>query len=111
MYEEYITALYDVFQMLNKLADHKRDQRLKVICLCIFNYIKFIAKEHDVSIANNRSVNADNEINVAIIYEYMNAHSIEPYDFSNIRMEDVNVNDTKDLERFVLSHIYYLIQK
>lgn len=107
--EEYVKALYSVFQMVYKKAEYQRDQRLKIISLCIFNYTKFFAKEHNIVLPSNTSVS--DQIHLRVIFEYINENAIQLYDFAKISLEDVNVNDNKDLERFVLSHIYYLTQK
>ena len=33
------------------------------------------------------------------------------YDFNNIDLSDVDVNKDEDLEKYVLTHIYYITQK
>ena len=109
--EEYVKTLCKVVQMVNQLSNRKQDNRLKVICLCIYNYTNFFAKENDISLKECMSNSQDNQVDVSVILRYMHEHSIEPFDFSTISVEDVDVNNSKDLERFVLSHIYYLTQK
>ena len=37
-------------------------------------------------------------------------NNIELYDFSNINVNDVNITKKEDLERFVISHVYYITQ-
>jgi len=49
-------------------------------------------------------------INLIPIFEYINHKNIDYYDFSKIDMADVDTNNKDDLERFVLSHIYYITQ-
>jgi len=44
------------------------------------------------------------------IFEYIAHNNIELYDFSKIEVSDVDTNKKEDLERFVLTHIYYITQ-
>ena len=43
--------------------------------------------------------------------EYVSHNDIEFYDFEKIDNYNVDVNKKEDIERFVLSHIYYITQK
>ncbi len=49
-------------------------------------------------------------INLIPIFEYISYNNVELYDFSKIDVNDVDTTNSKDLERFVLSHVYYLTQ-
>ena len=106
--EEYIKALYNIFQTIYLKAESKKDQRLKVISLCIFNYIKHFSLKHKISLQTDATVGA---VNLAPIFAYIEENSIELYDFSTIKMEDVDMTNNADIERFVLSHVYCLTQK
>jgi len=44
------------------------------------------------------------------VHDYITNNKIELFDFNNIKLEDVNLNNTNDIERFVLSHIYYIYE-
>lgn len=66
-----------------------------------------MASEHNVDL---KGIKEPPEINLIPIFEYIAANDIELYDFSNIDMKDVDVTKRLDLERFVLSHIYYITQ-
>jgi hypothetical protein len=51
-----------------------------------------------------------NQINLEPIFEYINHNKIELYDFSKIDVNDVDTSNASDLERFALTHVYYLTQ-
>jgi hypothetical protein len=105
--EDFVTSIFNVFKMVNRKAERQQDRRLKIICLIIFNYVKHMAKEFDINLMD---VKEEESINLIPIFEYVAANNIELYDFLNIDINDVDVNQKDDLERFVLSHIYYITQ-
>lgn len=106
--EDYITSVFNVFQMVNKKAEQQKDKRFKIIGLTIYNYVRYMANEYNVDL---KSITEPESINLIPIFEYVAANNIELYDFSNINMNDVDVTKKEDLERFVISHIYYITQK
>jgi len=105
--DEYITSVYNVFQMVNRKAGEQQDKRFKMIGLTIYNYVRYMAKEHDIDL---KDIKEPETINLIPVFEYIAANNIELYDFSNINMNDVNITIKEDLERFVISHIYYITQ-
>jgi hypothetical protein len=106
--EEYITSIFNVFQMVNKKAEQQNDKKFKMIALVILNYIKYMAKEFEVDLKN---LQEPESINLIPVFEYISANNIELYDFSKININDVDVSKKEDLERYVLSHVYYITQK
>jgi hypothetical protein len=50
-------------------------------------------------------------INLIPIFEYISHENLEFYDFSKININDVDITKKEDLERFVLSHVYYITQQ
>jgi hypothetical protein len=105
--DKYITSIFNVFQMVNQKADQQQDKRLKMISLVIYNYCRYMAKEHDI---NLKDISQPESINLIPIFEYVSINNIELYDFTNINMDDVDITKKEDLERYVLSHIYYITQ-
>lgn len=105
--EDYISCVFNVFQLVNSKAEKQQDKRLKMISLVIFNYIRFMAKQYDVDL---KQIQLSDTINLIPIFEYIAANDVELYDFNNINMNDVDVSKNDDLERYVLSHIYYITQ-
>lgn len=101
---EYITSLFHVFIMVNK----KTDKRQKMIGLTIYNYAKYLAYEHHVDL---KSIVEPDTINLIPIFEYISYNNIELFDFATIQLDDIDITKKEDLERFVLSHIYYITQK
>lgn len=105
--EDYIESIFNVFQMVNKKAEQQQDKRLKVVGLTIFNYVRYMAKEYNVDLKN---IVQPDSINLIPVFEYVAANNIELYDLSTIGINDVDVTKKEDLERYVLSHVYYITQ-
>jgi hypothetical protein len=104
---DYIESLFSVFKMVHKKGSDQKDKRLQMIALTIYNYTRYMATEYNVDL----SVLMDTEmINLIPIFEYVSYNNIEFYDFTKIDIADVDVKKKEDLERFVLSHIYYITQ-
>jgi hypothetical protein len=106
--EEYINSIFDVFKMVNIKAEQQKDRKFKMISLVIYNYVKYMAKEYNVDLSNLN--NNETSINLIPVFEYVAFNNIELYDFSSIDMNDVDVTKKEDLERYVLTHIYYITQ-
>jgi len=105
--DEYITSVFNVFQMVNRKAEEQKDRRFKMIGLTIYNYVRYMAKEYDMDL---KDIREPEKINLIPVFEYVAANNIELYDFSNINMNDVDITKKEDLERFVISHVYYITQ-
>lgn len=105
--DDYVTSIFNVFQLVNKKAEQQQDKRMKMIALVIFNYSRFMAKEYNVDLKNS---NEQESINLIPVFEYVAANNIELYDFNNINMNDVDITKKEDLERYVLTHVYYITQ-
>jgi UV DNA damage repair endonuclease len=104
---EFVESVFHVFQLVNKKAETQRDKRLKMICLTIYNYVKKIANDMNIDL---KTINEAECINLIPIFEYIAYNNIELYDFSKINVNDVDVTKNEDLEKFVLTHIYYITQ-
>jgi len=104
---EYINSIYSVSESVYKNAVEKKDNRLIAISAVITNYFNKIVKNSEFEI---KDLQKSDHINLVPFFEYVSLNNIEFYDFKNIKIEDVNVTKESDLERFVLSHIYYLTQ-
>ena len=102
---DYIISVYNVFQLVNRKAGQQQDKRLKIIGLTIYNYVKYLAKEHEIDL---KDVEEPERINLIPVFEYVAANSIELLDFSTVNINDIDVSKKEDLERFVLSHVYYI---
>jgi hypothetical protein len=78
-----------------------------MIALTIYNYALNQAKENEIDL---KEFSLSTNINLIPIFEYVAYNNIQLYDFSKIKMDDVDVRKKEDLERFVLTHIYYITQ-
>jgi hypothetical protein len=94
--------------MIHKKASEQNDNRLKLITISVYNYVRFMANLYEVSV---KHLVEPEMINMIPIFEYISNRNIELYDFSKIKVDDVDMNKKDDLERFVLSHIYYITQQ
>ncbi len=105
---EFIESIFNVFKMLNKKVENQNDKRTKMISLVIFNYVKKMAKDFDI---NLKELVEPEFINLIPVFEYISYNNIQLYDFTKIDMNDVDITKNADLERFVLTHVYYITQK
>jgi len=105
---EFIESIFNVFNLVNKKAEDQKDKRLKLIGLTIYNYVRKMANDYNV---NLKELVQPDVINLIPVFEYISYNNIELYDFSKIDVNDVDVTKTSDLERFVLTHVYYITQK
>ena len=110
--EEFIETLLDVFKMVNKMVADKKDSKYKFIAAIIYNYIVKTAKSNNVDISTfSQGDTCKTHINLIPFFEYVTHNNIEFYDFQNIDLSDVDTSKNEDIERFVLSHVYYITQK
>jgi hypothetical protein len=105
---DFIESIYSVFNSVNKKADLKRDKRLKYIALLILGYVTKLAKEYSVTL---RDIQETETINLIPFFEYVNFKEIKLLEFENISVEDIDVTKSDDIERYILSHVYYITQK
>lgn len=110
---EFIETIFEVFKLVNKKATNQQDKRLKIISLTIYNYARKMAKDHNINFKDiiDKNIEDKNYINLIPVFEYISYNNIELYDFSKIDINDVDVSKNADLERFVLTHVYYITQK
>jgi len=104
---DFIESIFNVFNLINDKADSQKDKRLKMISLVILNYLKKLSKEYYVDL---KDLNQPESINLIPIFEYISYNNIELYDFKKIDINDLDVTKESDLERFVLTHVYYITQ-
>lgn len=105
---EFIESMFDVFKLVKKKSAQQNDKRLQIISLVLFNYIRMMANVHNVNI---KEFLEKDSINLIPIFEYISYNNIELYDFTKIDISDLDISKNSDLERFVLTHVYYITQK
>lgn len=104
---DYIESIFTVFKTVNQKAEQKNDKKMKYIALLIYNYVLKTSKDIGVDL---KTIKEAESINLIPFFEYVSYNNIEFFDFNTIKMEDVDVTKAADLERFVLTHIYYITQ-
>ena len=103
----YIETVFHVFNSINRKADLNRDKRLKCITFLILGYVTNLAKEYNVDLLQ---IQKTDEINMESFFDYISFKEIELLEFDKIKVEDIDTSKKDDVERFILSHIYYLTQ-
>lgn len=106
--DDYVETIFNVFNSVNGKADLTRDKRLKCVALLILGYVTNLAKEHAVDL---KQIQEPESINLIPFFEYISVKEIKLLEFDTIKVEDIDVSKSEDVERFILSHIYYLTQK
>ena len=105
--KDYIESVFNVFQLINKRAQTQDDKRLKMISLVVYNYVRKMANDNAIDL---KGFEAPMSINLEPIFEYIYHNNIELYDFKDIDASDIDTTKNADIERFVLTHIYYITQ-
>jgi hypothetical protein len=102
---EYIESIYNFMEVLYKKALVTKDHKLIYICKLIFNYLIKCCDEKKILI---RDLNKNETFDMKPVYNYISDNKIEILDLNNILPDDIDINNPLDIERFVLSHIYYI---
>lgn len=108
--EEYVNSIFEVFQFINYTAKKNKDTKLGLISLVIYNYIKQLAKDNNIELNHEKQTINLNTISLKPIFDYINNNQIALFDFQKISEDDIDAHNEKDIERFVLTHIYYITQ-
>jgi len=106
---EYLTTIKQVCNMLFIKSKEQKDAILHFIAWMVLNYFIKYTKEMDIDpkVIDETVVN----INIAPVMDYITVNNISLFDLSKINAEDLNVNDDEEIERFILSHLYYMYSK
>jgi hypothetical protein len=115
---EYIETILHIYIMVLKMTrtaiNNANNDKLKCISSVIYNYVSKLATDNGVDLSKinviKDSKHGKMDINLVTFFEYIAHNNIELYDFNKIDESDMDVNNAADVERFVLSHIYYLTQ-
>ena len=104
----YIDSIFNVLKMINIRAEIQKDPKLKSIGLMIYNYLCKLINDYNYDIKN---LVITEKVDLVPIFEYIVHNKIELYDFETIEISDVDTSKNEDLEKFILTHIYYITQK
>ena len=105
---EYIESIFNFMEVLYKKATNLNDKKLIQICKMIFNYLIVCCDERNVLL---KDLNKNENFVMKPVYDYIDDNEIQILDLNNILPQDIDIKNPKDIERFVLSHIYYITQK
>jgi hypothetical protein len=105
---EYIQTIWSIFYIIKDKAKLQQDKKLEMLSLVIFNYISFMSKTNNIKF---KDLKKDKVINLIPFFEYVTFHNIQFYDLTKITEQDLDVTSKNDLEKYILSQIYYFSQK
>ena len=105
--KEYIESIYNFVYVLKKKATNLNDTRLINISKLIFNYVITCCVEIKVLL---RDLIKDENFSMKPVYEYITNNDIKIIDLKSIQVEEIDIRNPQDIERFVLSHIYYIYE-
>jgi len=106
---EYIYCIFNVCKKINEKAKNSNSRRLQAISKVILNYAYAILRESKIDI-KEIPIYEDENINMQPFFEYIHTNKIQFIDFKNVQNTDLDISNDLDIERFVLSHIYYITQ-
>jgi len=104
---EYLVSVKSICNMLFEKSNKTHDKKLLYISMMIFNYLKGILNELKLEYSN---IETEDFINLFPLYEYKTANKIELYNLQEIQPDDVDIQNKQNIERFVLSHIFYMFR-
>ena len=115
---EYIETISQIYIMVVKMThnaeNNASNDKLKCISSVIYNYVSKLATDNGADLSKIKIIkdieHEKIDINLVTFFEYIAHNNIELYDFNKMDESDMDVSNVKDVERFVLSHIYYLTQ-
>ena len=105
--KEYIESILNFMEALYKKAVNTNDTKLIHISKLIFNYVITCCVEIKVLL---RDLIKDENFSMKPVYEYITNNDIKIIDLKSVQVEEIDVRNPQDIERFVLSHIYYIYE-
>ena len=102
---DYIESIFNFMDVLYKKAVKLNDNKLKQICKLIFNYLITCCTETKILM---RDLKKNEEFDMKPVYDYIHDNDIKLLDLNNVLPQDIDISKSQDIERFVLSHIYYI---
>lgn len=103
----YIESIFNFIEVLYKKAVKLSDNKLIQISKLIFNYIITCCTESKILI---KDLIKNENFDMKPVYEYITNNDIKIIDLKSIQVEEIDIENPKDIERFVLSHIYYIYE-
>lgn len=108
--QDFIETIFRIFLLANRKAEMQQDKRLKFICLAIYNYVRDLAKEHEVDLRTITVDPSSASVSLVPFFAYLEKNQVQLLNLQTATINSINVGDKKDLERYVLSQVYYLTQ-
>jgi hypothetical protein len=103
----YIESIFNFFEAIYNKAIKLNDNKLLQISKLLFNYISYCCSENKILF---KALKKDGNFSMQPVYEYITNNDIKLLDLNNVKFEEIDVKNPLDIERFVLSHIYYIYE-
>lgn len=104
----FIETIYNVYLNVYKNVKTSKNKKLLAISVIIYNYLTKLSIDHNITI---KELSINEKINMIPFFKYIHDNNIELLDFENLQESDINIKNEKEIERFVLTHVYYLTQQ
>lgn len=105
--KDYVESIFNFMDSLYHKSIKLNDAKLMQICKLIYNYLIQCCFETKISM---KDLKKDENISMKPVYEYITYKNIRILDLNNIKVDDINIENPEDIERFVLTHIYYILE-
>ena len=106
--KDYVESIFNFMDSLYHKSIKLNDAKLMQICKLIYNYLIQCCFESKISM---KDLKKDETISMKPVYEYITDNNIKLLDLNNIKLDEVDIKNPEDIERFVLTHIYYILEK
>jgi hypothetical protein len=109
--EEYIETIFNIFHLLNMKAknQNQKDNKIIGILTLIKNYLLKLSVDHNIDLSKF-DYSKIQVINFVPFFDYIRYKNIELFNLSEMKKDDLDVNDENQIEIFVISHIYFIYQ-
>ena len=105
--KDYVESIFNFMDSLYHKSIKLNDAKLMQISKLIYNYLIQCCFETKISM---KDLKKDESVSMKPVYDYINDNNIKILDLNNIQLDDINIEKPEDIERFVLTHIYYITQ-
>ena len=106
--QPFLETIYNVYLKLYKNATQNKNKKMLAISAIIYNYLICMSNDNNIIV---KDLKLQDDIIMVPYFKYLEDNNIELLDFDNINESELDISNKKDIERFVLTHVYYLTQK
>jgi len=109
--KEYLECIYNFWALLSKKAENTQDKKLGCICRMILNYIlKSMMETRDTPLCIS-GLQILPDFSMKPMKDYIQTNQIVLLDLHKIVEGELDSTQELDVERYVLSHLYYIYSR